>query len=404
MCRIMVVPHIPKGKDELVWKLMKAASPLMSVHNSDGLGYSAMKPDGSLFGERWFNNEQAWKYRQENTVDTKTASIRNRMLAKFGERIFLPEPPKLYNRFGRCEKNDTITAAFLHTRAATCGKSLENVHPFYRPGHTKNNETYNGEIALIHNGVIRNDDDWKEQKLTTNDSEAILCAYLNNYVQYAPEEMTTMLDELVGYYAFSVMTRDKNNVPIVDIVRGDKADLCVAYIEELETEVFCTRPELLHETCKKLKWHMLALSEVKTGSYFRINALTGEFMHNETFKPGYEWTSQKSYYQHGEWVDLTKADTEIKALQDKSKKKDNLHAVSAFAPVVVNPEVAKVIAQVNGSALTEREKDDLEMKAIEYMTDEEFQNYCDARDRMKSEDFVSDDPEVVSRWLKEQQH
>jgi glucosamine 6-phosphate synthetase-like amidotransferase/phosphosugar isomerase protein len=403
----MVVPHIPKGKDELVWKLMKTLSPLMSTHNNDGLGYSAMKPDGSLFGERWFNNEQAWKYRQENTVDTKLVAIRNKMLAKFGERIFLPEPPKLYNKFGTFAKNDSITAAFLHTRAATCNKSLENVHPFYRVKHTKNNETYNDDIALIHNGMIRNEEEWKDQKVTTNDSEAILCAYLNNFVQYAPEEMTTMLDELVGYYAFSVMTKDKNDVPIVDIVRGDKADLCVAYIEELETEVFCTRPELIHEACKKLKWSIQALSEVKTGSYFRINALTGDFLHNETFKPGYEWVSQKSYYAHGEWVDLNKDKRELKIVEDATKKKTTVTALSnqsAFRSGLMHDEVAKIIAQVNGTGKTEAEKDQLEMEAIEFMSDTEFQEYCDARDRMKSEDFVSDDPEVVSQWLKSQQH
>lgn len=399
MCRILVVPSIPKGKQEMVWKLFKAITPAMSENNNDGLGYAGMKANGNLFGERWLMNEHAWKFRQTTMIDPKAEEVKAKLVEKYGDRVKFPTPPKMYNKFGNFVEKDQIISAMLHTRFATCGKGILNTHPFVRERKQDKEGIWNEQIALIHNGMIRNDDDWKDQKITTNDSEAILCAYLEHFVQYKPEAMKDMLDDLIGYYAFSVMTTDKEDKPIVDLVRGEKADLVVAHIEELDTEVFCTREELITGVCKKLKWTINALSEVKEGSYFRFNALTGDIMYKKVFEPGPQWdTRTGGYYEQGKWH-YPGRDKSLVVIPEVKKKEES----SAFTPGEMHSAVAEVIAKINNKTVPESEKDFLQAQLIDDMDDEEFFKFYALQERMKSEDFTSDDPQVVSQYIKSMQ-
>lgn len=412
MCRIAIIPSIPRGKQEAAMKLLRSLSGPMSVNNSDGLGYSAMKADGSIFGERWVNNEQAWKVRRPTAVDDKAQAIRAKFQKRFGDKVTPLEPARIYSTFGQPEKEkDTIISAMLHTRFATSTKGLDNCHPFYRATKTKDNMTENDAIALIHNGVIHNHFNWKDSMLTSNDSEAILCAYLDDYVQYNPEEMTTMLQKLTGYYAFAVMTKNREDKPIVDVVRGHRADLFVHYVDELETEVFCTRPELMAEACRKLKWHISAISQVKEDSFFRFDAKSGDILYAKSFTAT-EYPQYNNYAgRRHDWQDSTYSEKECfqgkaaisHTLEDKSKLVIE-QTTSSFTPSAVNDKVADIIAQVNNKKLSQEERDSIQMDAIGDMTDDEFLAYDELSRRFEQEDFHSDDPSVVSTYIKSMRH
>jgi len=38
------------------------------------------------------------------------------------------------------------------------------------------------------------------------------------------------------------------------------------------------------EACKKLKWHISAISQVKEGSFFRFDATSGDILYEKSFK------------------------------------------------------------------------------------------------------------------------
>jgi len=169
MCKIAAVSGVTDKNRESVWEFMTRLAELMSVANSDGLGYAAFDKSGNIFGERWLVNHHAFD------ADAKTNQF-------------------TYNSFGDNIKKNEAISIILHTRMATCEKGLKNVHPFI------DTLTVNPNIALIHNGVIHNHKKLTK-KFSTCDSEVVLHEYDYNDVQNDPKNLDGVFKKLKGWFA-----------------------------------------------------------------------------------------------------------------------------------------------------------------------------------------------------------
>jgi hypothetical protein len=223
MCKLLMIAGLTEDKQAAAYRFMLAALPGLTKDDKDGVGYAASAiGSGDLFGERWLKPAAAFKRRSplsERDIAAQEA---------FGLAVEVEES---YNAFGDITR--PFSSIVLHTRMATCGVNLANVHPFVSE-----------DTALAHNGVISNPEKFKRH-LSTCDSEAILSSYLECGVDQVSDSIQETAGALEGYYACGVLARDRDEERILDIFKSDGASLCVAWVKQLNTWVFCTRPEIL---------------------------------------------------------------------------------------------------------------------------------------------------------------
>jgi len=212
MCKVMILKGIQNS--QLALDFMKAVAPNMSVYNSDGIGYSAVNSKNKMFMEKWHNNKQFLD--TDTVIDNDTLKL----LAPFKNR--LPYLSLNYTNYGEVTRDD-LTTVTMHTRYATCGKTFENTHPFIE-----------GDTSLIHNGVIRNQEELNLNKNSTCDSENALQLYknLNINLETSPDNVQDFIDQLKGYWAFAFLSPDANNRYMLDVVR-EGAALYWALLPEL---------------------------------------------------------------------------------------------------------------------------------------------------------------------------
>lgn len=252
MCKVFMTAGVKKQNVDKMWKFIKAHSKYMSMGNRDGIGYAAINATGELFGERWLSNDQAFK------VPT---SIDSRIIDVFGQAIESKEEKIDYTSFGNIDRNDFV-AFTMHTRYATSPKGMMNVHPFVDEG-----------VSIIHNGVIRNDNEF-HIKLSTCDSEAVLRAYINEKVADDANNIQYLADSLKGYYSVGALTNTSEG-PILDIFKYN-ASQHVVFIEELETWVLATSENDIKDTCKELGYTMGQVFTILNEKFIRVNAITGK--------------------------------------------------------------------------------------------------------------------------------
>jgi len=253
----MAMCGVKQDKRKYAWQFMKAAKPFMIKNDSDGLGYAASSPSG-LFGERWLDVWSAFKVKGRVDHDKNVVDM-------FGDALIGGEP--MYSDFGDTDSQYNADALIYHSRMATCGLNLDNVHPFVEK-----------DTALIHNGVISNPEDFKLER-STCDSEAILVSYLDKFVNYEPDRIQEMENELEGYYACAVLTTDKDDTRVLDIFKSKSASLVCAYIPEIGATVFCTSEEIIRRTLKALQWAKpTEVFTVKEGYHLRFDCETGELL------------------------------------------------------------------------------------------------------------------------------
>jgi hypothetical protein len=262
----MMIVGIKPHKRSLAQKFIKHAAPFMSAQDNDGLGYIAADGD-SISGERWLKNADAFRDRKLYTPD------QNKLVQIFQHAI--SHTFVKYNKFGEGSM-DSATSILLHTRMATCSKSMENTHPFVK-----------GDTALIHNGVISNSDEVmrKYKRISTCDSEAILQEYLNKGVNLDPNNVQKMADELDGWYAVGIVSKDATGRQIVDVFKCGDSSLYVAFVPALETFVFCTQIGILKSTARKCGLAVTAYDTVEHGVLMRFDAVTGERISLTDFVP-----------------------------------------------------------------------------------------------------------------------
>lgn len=266
----MIVPSIKANKQKETFRFIKEMGKVMSEDKShqDGLGYAAVDSNGNLFGERWLNNHDAFKKRHSGSaIDNE---LENKYLG------FLVGKEQTYNSFGEVNLSD-IRSVTLHTRLATSAKGLINTHPFV-----------DKDTSVIHNGIISNHSMFKKT-LSTCDSEAILTQYIHNAVSMDIMNTQFMVDELQGYFACGVYSRDENGDRILDIFKSETADLIAAFIKEIDTIVFASRLDQLEKACKTLNFKIVSTFDVVPSSIVRINPLNGDVL-------GIEFFDDSSYY------------------------------------------------------------------------------------------------------------
>jgi predicted glutamine amidotransferase len=271
MCKLVIMGGIrPKYRDNAE-KFVAAIAPIMSEKDTDGLGYASFDPDGNLNGERWHINKEAFKNRDKfNDIDKL-------IIKEFRNTLIKDEK---YNSFGDIDK--PISAIILHARMATSGKEFQNTHPFVDSG-----------TALIHNGVIYNDTTLTK-KHSTCDSEVILHEYLKEKVNKDIKNFDKVAKTLSGYYALGILSKTKDGLPILDVVKDKKASLYAVHVLELGAIVFATDPTHVYKACKskKLNFTISSSFQIKDNVIIRMNALTGHVIETATFDDTVDYTSE----------------------------------------------------------------------------------------------------------------
>jgi hypothetical protein len=286
----MAIAGIKKDKVDAVWELVYEMAEVMSSgSDTDGLGYTAMDSEGNLFGERWLKNKEAFKTRQVASPVTLDDVVgieqKYKGMLKRGKEPVVKNVK--YNTFGDHNPDDLV-AITLHTRFATSGKGFENTHPFVN----------NGEVSLIHNGIIHTPDSSK-MKMSTCDSEVILTDYVDMQVDKSLDGLDkftmSITKNVNSYFACALMSNRQGN--ILDIMRCGTASLSAAYIKELDIVMFSTLEHHIATACKSLSLTYMPFDVAKK-SLVRLNAITGDVIDMKELKLNeYKWEPEKYGYR-----------------------------------------------------------------------------------------------------------
>ena len=264
MCKLLLMTGIT---EPLVAKeFMSRISVPMSRSNRDGIGYTAVKKDGSIFSERWHNNHSFMEYDSIMTPDVAS------QLQAFKKRLPHGALNTNYSSYGDVDMTN-MTTVTMHTRFATCGKEFANTHPFI----------YN-DVSLVHNGTIRNSISLDVNKISTCDSESALQTYINTGVSNDYSKAKTWLDMLSGSWAFGILSNNVDNKRILDVVRGTSS-LYHSQVEGLGS-VFVTDKDDLISIAKDMSLNILTEPTLlEMDSMFRFDAISGELLQTIDIKP-----------------------------------------------------------------------------------------------------------------------
>lgn len=275
MCRLALMPFIPAGKEKQAWELAQAITPYLVEKNRDGFGYMALGRNG-LFGERWLEVDDAWSI--PAIVHSKLKGFEAVLVNKQGG----------YNSFGQHTKR--TSSLMLHSRMATCGRGLLNVHPFI---------SKNGHIGVVHNGMITNAHTIG-LGYSTCDSESFVTGYIKYDIADRLQSLNKLVDDMEGWYAAAVFSKDKAGVWHLDIMRDSRAPLHMVYVAECDMAVLVTDPEHLDLALTDLGWALSTPLALKDNVAMRINVLTGEMTGTLSIQPNVKEYSSTTPY-HNAW-------------------------------------------------------------------------------------------------------
>lgn len=182
MCKIFAAVGLTRRSYPKARRLQNALIPYMTAQgNDDGYGWMGVSPDRGVHGERWLDVSQAMRQRPS-------------------AQVALPDDLYFgvlsYNKFGRDPTGRGVrTALAAHSRLATCGVNMANVHPFYRDGY-----------GFIHNGVVANSHALDLSGSKECDSMGIFNALLQHGATEEPEWFATALKEVSGSFACVLFT------------------------------------------------------------------------------------------------------------------------------------------------------------------------------------------------------
>lgn len=251
MCKVAGVAKVNDENRDNVWAMMIALGDIMSRSQRDGLGYAAFDKAGNIFGERWLQNDLAF-----------TDFSMNKKLTP--EKI-----EKVYNFFGEKVLRDEAQAIILHARMATCGRGLANTHPFA-------DNVEKPHTAIIHNGIIANDDE-HEKKFSTCDSEVLVHLYEKFKVWEKLDNVKKVVSELIGWFTVLNLTKDPDNKMILDIYT-DAPRLSSYFVKELGTRVYSTSAIDIEEAAATLGFDISDRQMIKSNMAYRIDVLTGDLV------------------------------------------------------------------------------------------------------------------------------
>jgi len=251
MCKISAIAKVNDANRDNCWAMMIALGDIMSRTQRDGLGYAAFDKSGNLFGERWLENKLAFT---DFSVNKKLTPARIE---------------KIYNFFGEKVVRDEAQAIILHARMATCGRGIANTHPFV-------DNIEKPRTAIIHNGIIANDDE-HEKKFSTCDSEVLVHLYEKYKVSEVLENIKKVTAELIGWYTVLNLSKDGGGKMVMDIYT-DAPRLNSYYVKELDTRVYSTAAYDIEEAASILGFTISDLQRVRANRAYRIDVLTGEIL------------------------------------------------------------------------------------------------------------------------------
>jgi predicted glutamine amidotransferase len=286
MCKLLIMTGITDGRR--AEEFMRRMAVPMSRNNQDGLGYTAVNPNGELFAERWHNNYQAF-----STEDIMTPAIA-RELKQWENRLPIGALDTNYAKLGNVDLSD-VRSVTMHTRYATCGKGFENTHPFIFE-----------DTSLIHNGTITNAFDTQHRKglnvnkISTCDSEAALQTYLDKGVNLDSSMTNEWLTLLSGGWAFGILSRNSQGNRILDVVRGSS----MLYYMEIPGlgKVFTTDDVDAKSVMKDMNLEFDNAPQLVTyDSMYRFDATTGELLENVTIKPKVYYTPSQTTSEYWGW-------------------------------------------------------------------------------------------------------
>lgn len=225
MCKIIAITNATKlvVNDKFLNIVKNAITP----NERDGFGYSVQGVNGH-YGER-------------------TTDVNSVFASRFDKPDYLSRYKNLYtethNTFGTKSK---IVGSFIgHGRFSTNSKTLNCTHPYT-----------DGNLTMIHNGVVRDIADVKIKTETPNDSEII-------FQYWKRGGMANVVEYVSGYYALAI----QEGLNLLHIVKDDTARLHMAYSPVLESLVFATTKEILAELNKAMKWKIGAIEVVKNNTH-----------------------------------------------------------------------------------------------------------------------------------------
>lgn len=244
MCKIVLLTNASKVN---VKRTSEIIGNILLETERDGFGYAVQGKDG-VFGEK---------------------TIAKSFQSRLGMRLKTPNSiiKAYYSSFGK--QSAPIGPMILHGRISTNEPGLINTHPMI----IDNN-------YLVHNGVVT-DHGPSYVKQTSNDSEDVLRRFLNG---------TNEVEKyLSGYYAFGCIDSNKQ----LHVVRDNIATLFVAWINEIESFMFATTPDLIDDVCDDMQWTCDAIDEVADNIHMIFNG--NDLTFSDSIKPrGYDY--QQSQY------------------------------------------------------------------------------------------------------------
>lgn len=214
MCKIIIIPNASKILE--IEKFSRYCADILSGM-PDGFGYAAQGKKG-VFGARSLFPEL---YARVSNVPEYCVPVEH----SFGE------------------KSEIVGAAMFHGRMSTNVRDIANTHPISRD-----------KWHLIHNGVVTDHGD-KYKMLTSNDSEHVLKHLQTGGIDAVSANLT-------GYYAAGAF--DDNGR--LHVFRDSIAQLFYAYSKVLDSPVFATTQDLIHDIGDWFKESLTPI-QVKDNTY-----------------------------------------------------------------------------------------------------------------------------------------
>lgn len=244
MCKLLAITEVENKANAEAFA--RKAVRFVTENDDDGLGIMRLGENG-IHIQRW--------------VEVPIIPSQRSTLDRFKNVLEL-------NRNTEGVRSRDLYALAIHGRFATCAVNLENTHPFYRMG-----------TALMHNGIIRNHNEY-EKVIGTCDSEALLSQYIDHNVRRHPKFVTDAMKGIQGYFAAIVF----NDNGVIDIWRDGTATLVMAHVKGVGV-VVCTTEDIIINTARACKAKITAVNKIKPFTVIRWrnghNPIVKRFFHEE---------------------------------------------------------------------------------------------------------------------------
>ena len=286
MCKLYAVVEIENQQNAELFT--KKAIPYITETDNHGLGIMRLGERG-VHIQRWLEPPTVVRRKESAVLEKYYEALRHQK-----------------NEAGN--KSNKLFAIAVHGRFATCARTLQNVHPFYKD-----------DTALMHNGIISNSDKF-EKTVSTCDSEAILSQYIQHNVKKNPHNLTDALKGMSGYYA-AIAFSDNGTI---DIWRDDTATLFMAHVRGVGV-VIATTKEIITKTARKCKAFITGIDEVLPYATIRWhNGVSPQIGMFEAIKPyvttesiieAHKNSVSDAYKEH--WWDLEEMAERRELLEEK---------------------------------------------------------------------------------------